>query len=598
MNKHADQTQENKSQSVANAIAQKSNDSTFLSQFEDIRPEAVAQRNLIKAANNSPQSIQMKAFQELANNSPQTQKAAQWKALASNHAVQNTQHIQQKTSPEPSRKENNTGLPDHLKSGIENLSGYTMNDVKVHYNSDKPAQLQARAYAQGSDIHIAPGQERLLPHEAWHVVQQKQGRVKATVQMKNGVNVNNDANLEQEADSYGHKALQFKSDQAHSGVKPTHYYNSSVYQLIGADQQSVQDDGNKMPTPYQVPVGDINSIKGHIATWGSTIPTLNQFETATSKFLAFRSSDAVLTQIDGLLTKFNQLGNSDIDKAHKKELAQEMVLACEFWLKKVNKVFTGKQPVAAGGVATNIGGNSLKLAGAEERRSGISSLSTVCSYWLESNQHGDSLNQIVNDRKLENQGMTDHHGNKDVVTWDQRAAQSRIFPETGHRAGWNNSRAMDDQDYVVLQNDDQRRTAKLVFRGGVAYRWQNILNPNSTFNRYTSPKAEHFAMDKYGHIYNGTLGVLFFHSSLLGFGDALSAGMMRIANGNVVYISNDSGHYKPNVEAMVRVLRQLQRYGVNVNNIQVERLNVPGLTNHVFTGAQILASEYSKWPDQ
>ena len=45
-----------------------------------------------------------------------------------------------------------------------------MDDVNVHYNSNKPAQLQAHAYAQGTDIHLGPGQEKHLPHEAWHVV--------------------------------------------------------------------------------------------------------------------------------------------------------------------------------------------------------------------------------------------------------------------------------------------------------------------------------------------------------------------------------------------------------------------------------------------
>jgi hypothetical protein len=72
------------------------------------------------------------------------------------------------------KKENNTGLPDGLKSGIENLSGYAMDDVKVHYNSNKPAQLNAHAYAQGTDIHLGSGQEQHLAHEACHVVQQKQ----------------------------------------------------------------------------------------------------------------------------------------------------------------------------------------------------------------------------------------------------------------------------------------------------------------------------------------------------------------------------------------------------------------------------------------
>ena len=85
------------------------------------------------------------------------------------------------------KKENNTGLPDNLEIGKENLSGYSMDDVKVHHNADQPAQLNAHAYAQGTDIHLAPGQEKHLPHEAWRVVQQKQGRVKPTVQMKGGV---------------------------------------------------------------------------------------------------------------------------------------------------------------------------------------------------------------------------------------------------------------------------------------------------------------------------------------------------------------------------------------------------------------------------
>lgn len=104
------------------------------------------------------------------------------------------------------KKNNDTGMPDNLKSGIENLSGYSMDDIKVHHNSDKPAQLNAHAYAQGTDIHLAPGQEKHLPHEAWHVVQQKQGRVEPTRQLKQGVPVNDDAGLENEADVMGAKA--------------------------------------------------------------------------------------------------------------------------------------------------------------------------------------------------------------------------------------------------------------------------------------------------------------------------------------------------------------------------------------------------------
>jgi Domain of unknown function (DUF4157) len=106
--------------------------------------------------------------------------------------------------PQPNR----TGLPDRLKTGIETLSGIAMDDVRVHYNSAQPAQLQALAYTQGTDIHVAPGQERHLPHEAWHVIQQAQGRVKPTMQLKDRVAINGDKALEREADVMGNKALQ------------------------------------------------------------------------------------------------------------------------------------------------------------------------------------------------------------------------------------------------------------------------------------------------------------------------------------------------------------------------------------------------------
>ncbi|MCP4361955.1 MAG: DUF4157 domain-containing protein, partial [Chloroflexi bacterium] len=100
---------------------------------------------------------------------------------------------------------NDTGLPDDLKANIESLSGHSLDDVKVNFESAKPAQLQAHAYAQGSDIHLAPGQEQHLPHEAWHVVQQKEGRVKATSEI-DGRSVNDDTALEKEANVMGAKA--------------------------------------------------------------------------------------------------------------------------------------------------------------------------------------------------------------------------------------------------------------------------------------------------------------------------------------------------------------------------------------------------------
>lgn len=70
---------------------------------------------------------------------------------------------------------NHTGIPNTMKKHFEKNSGYCLNDVRVHYHSDKPTQLQALAYTQGNRIYIAPGQEKHLAHELGHVIQQKKG---------------------------------------------------------------------------------------------------------------------------------------------------------------------------------------------------------------------------------------------------------------------------------------------------------------------------------------------------------------------------------------------------------------------------------------
>ncbi len=100
---------------------------------------------------------------------------------------------------------NRTGMPDRLKTGLERLSGHDLSPVRVHYNSARPAQLYAHAYTQGTDIHVAPSQEKHLPHEGWHVVQQMQGRVKPTIEA-GGVSINDDRGLENEAEVMGRRA--------------------------------------------------------------------------------------------------------------------------------------------------------------------------------------------------------------------------------------------------------------------------------------------------------------------------------------------------------------------------------------------------------
>lgn len=94
-----------------------------------------------------------------------------------------------------------TGIPGQLKERVEQRSGFSLDDVKVHYQSTDPAKVGALAFTQGNQVFLGPGQERHLPHELGHVVQQKQGRVKPTG-VVGGRPLNDDPSLEREADSY------------------------------------------------------------------------------------------------------------------------------------------------------------------------------------------------------------------------------------------------------------------------------------------------------------------------------------------------------------------------------------------------------------
>lgn len=158
---------------------------------------------------------------------------------------------QRASDPRP----NNTGMPDELKSGIESLSGFSMDDVRVHYNSSKPATVQALAYTQGADIHVAPGQEKHLPHEAWHVAQQMAGRVSPTTNI-NGMSVNDNAGLEHEADVMGEKAVQCKRNGHGTGflknvaVKTGNVQRMPTRELIGRDGDEKELEGVKYKIEY------------------------------------------------------------------------------------------------------------------------------------------------------------------------------------------------------------------------------------------------------------------------------------------------------------------------------------------------------------
>lgn len=173
-------------------------------------PQSVVQRELERRLNQGPLKARLAVLRTQLNGSRSGASPARAKLTPGEAALNQMGEMLAARAAPVQRQENRTGLPDDLKSGLETLSQLDLTAIRVFRNSPKPAQLNAHAFAQGPDIHLAPGQEQHLPHEGWHVVQQLQGRVKPTTRF-GGVSINADPALEREADQMGRRAARVNS---------------------------------------------------------------------------------------------------------------------------------------------------------------------------------------------------------------------------------------------------------------------------------------------------------------------------------------------------------------------------------------------------
>jgi hypothetical protein len=111
---------------------------------------------------NRPEAQLGRALQEMANTSSQAKEGASIKASAKEKAKQRA----------PKQKVNNTEIPDRLKAAVEHFSELSLDEVRVHYNSDKPTEKGVPAYTNGLDIYVAPEQEKYLARELSYIIQQ------------------------------------------------------------------------------------------------------------------------------------------------------------------------------------------------------------------------------------------------------------------------------------------------------------------------------------------------------------------------------------------------------------------------------------------
>ncbi len=141
-------------------------------------------------------------------------------------------------------EENKTGLPDSLKSGMEDALGADFSAVRVHASSSKAPAEGALAYTQGSEVHFAPGQfspdntagRQLIGHELAHVVQQREGRVAPTTEVA-GMPVNDNPALEAEADVAGHRAASLTGGSTETAQRARRDQDTEIVQRASMPEE-------------------------------------------------------------------------------------------------------------------------------------------------------------------------------------------------------------------------------------------------------------------------------------------------------------------------------------------------------------------------
>jgi hypothetical protein len=126
------------------------------------------------------------------------------------------------------------------------------------------------------------------------------------------------------------------------------------------------------------------------------------------------------------------------------------------------------------------------------------------------------------------------------------------------------------KSYRTVQYDTElakRDVHRLNIRGGLLYKADGTpFDTGKLATNHTGPGFGIYVMSAEGNIYAGGHAVGHrHHSSFLAGGAVAGAGEMEVHNGRLLWISNKSGHYRPDFFMLFQVLEELRSAGVPMN---------------------------------
>jgi hypothetical protein len=181
-------------------------------------------------------------------------------------------------------------LPDAVRGQMEAALGADFSAVRVHVGP-QAERIGAVAFTLGNDLYFAPGRfqpdtiqgKQLLGHELAHVIQQRQGRVRAS---GGGVAVVQDRVLEAEADRLGMRAAQFVRRAPKSRAvqrqavprktPPPRFHGGPVQRMLDKDNVTHLDTLTKLNDALRKLTPEVTGVStDHFGVRGVTATMMN-----------------------------------------------------------------------------------------------------------------------------------------------------------------------------------------------------------------------------------------------------------------------------------------------------------------------------------
>lgn len=124
---------------------------------------------------------------------------------------------------------------------------------------------------------------------------------------------------------------------------------------------------------------------------------------------------------------------------------------------------------------------------------------------------------------------------------------------------------------IKYLTNEERELQKLTIKDGKFYLNSELFT--SGFSGGSGPQAQQahlFAIDLAGNFYVYRKLPKINHSTMLAGGPVICAGFMQVVKGKLYYISNCSGHYQPQVDALLLTIRALLEKNVHPSTYEIK----------------------------